>query len=107
MQIACRCIPGVELQVWAHARASVDRHNTAPSQSSPPAAQVLEKLDEEGVSRVACLLKGLPYSSVFVVGQAGSFVVKEFGAVDTVVKAGGAARVELGGGGEVGEGEGA
>jgi hypothetical protein len=35
-------------------------------------AQVLEKLDEEGCACVATLLKGLPYSSVFVVGQANS-----------------------------------
>ncbi|KAF8071319.1 hypothetical protein HT031_001402 [Scenedesmus sp. PABB004] len=60
--------------------------------------EVLEKLDEEGCACVAGLLKSLPYSSVFVVGQAGSFVTKEFACVDTVVKAGGAARVELGGG---------
>jgi hypothetical protein len=60
--------------------------------------QVLEKLDDEGCSRVAWLLKGLPYDSVFVVGQAGSFVTKEFAAVDTVVKAGGSSYVELGGG---------
>lgn len=59
--------------------------------------QVLEKLDDEGCSRVAWLLKGLPYDSVFVVGQAGSFVTKEFAAVDTVVKAGGSSFVELGG----------
>lgn len=60
--------------------------------------QVLEKLDDEGCSRVAWLLKVLPYDSVFVVGQAGSFVTKEFAAVDTVVKAGGSSFVELGGG---------
>jgi hypothetical protein len=56
---------------------------------------VLEKLDEEGCSRVAALLKRLPYSSVFVVGQAGSFVTREFAAVDTVVKSGGCSTVEL------------
>lgn len=60
------------------------------------AVQVLEKLDEEGCICVAQLLKTLPYSSVFVVGQAGSFVTKEFAAVDTVVKSGGCATVELG-----------
>lgn len=59
--------------------------------------QVLEKLDEEGCGRVARLLQGLPYSSVFVVGQACSFVVKEFAAVDTVVKQGGASYVDVGG----------
>jgi hypothetical protein len=60
----------------------------------PP--QVLEKLDEEGCACVATLLKGLPYSSVFVVGQANSFVTKEFASVDTVVKAGGCSSVEIG-----------
>jgi hypothetical protein len=60
-------------------------------------AQVLEKLDEEGCACVGRLLRSLPYDSVFVVGQAGSFVTREFGCVDVVVKAGGAARVELSG----------
>lgn len=59
--------------------------------------QVLEKLDDEGCSRVARLLQGLPYDSVFVVGQAGSFVTNQFAAVDTVVKHGGRSTVELGG----------
>jgi hypothetical protein len=59
-------------------------------------SQVLEKLDDEGCARVAWLLKGLPYDSVFVVGQAGSFVTKEFAAVDTVVKSGGRSFVECG-----------
>jgi hypothetical protein len=59
-------------------------------------AQVLANLDEEGCVCVATLLKGLPYSSVFVVGQANSFVTKEFASVDTVVKAGGCSSVELG-----------
>jgi hypothetical protein len=58
--------------------------------------QVLEKLDEEGCACVASLLKGLPYSSVFVVGQANSFVTKEFASVDTVVKEGGCSSVEIG-----------
>lgn len=56
----------------------------------------MEKLDDEGCACVARLLKGLPYSSVFVVGQAGSFVTKEFAAVDVVVKSGGCSTVELG-----------
>lgn len=63
---------------------------------------MLEKLDEEGCARVAWLLKGLPYDSCFVVGQAGSFVTKEFGSVDTVVKSGGRSFVELGGAGGAG-----
>jgi hypothetical protein len=57
---------------------------------------VLEKLDEEGCACVASLLKGLPYSSVFVVGQANSFVTREFASVDTVVKSGGCSSVEVG-----------
>jgi hypothetical protein len=57
--------------------------------------QVLEKLDGEGCSRVANVLRGLQYDSVLVVGQANSFVEETFQAVDTVVKVGGRAKVVL------------
>ena len=56
---------------------------------------MLEKLDGEGCSRVANVLRGLQYDSVLVVGQANSFVEETFQAVDTVVKAGGRARIVL------------
>jgi hypothetical protein len=68
----------------------------AAAAAAAAALQVLEKLDEEGCACVASLLKGLPYSSVFVVGQANSFVTREFASVDTVVKAGGCSTVEIG-----------
>jgi hypothetical protein len=56
---------------------------------------VLEKLDNEGCAHVAGVLKGLPDKTVLVVGQANSYVTEAFGAVDTVVKRGGRAVVEV------------
>jgi predicted transcriptional regulator len=48
--------------------------------------QVLQQLDQEGCTRVADMLRELPLSSVFVVGQAHSFVTEAFEKMDTVVK---------------------
>eukprot|EP00878_Enallax_costatus_P042438 GHUV01049801.1.p1 GENE.GHUV01049801.1~~GHUV01049801.1.p1 ORF type:complete len:172 (+),score=38.07 GHUV01049801.1:88-603(+) len=79
-----------------HALQLIMCHDLAYTWLTPLLAQVLEKLDEEGCACVAQVLKKLPCSSVFVVGQANSFVTKEFAAVDTVVKSGGCATVELG-----------
>ncbi|GBF93021.1 hypothetical protein Rsub_05632 [Raphidocelis subcapitata] len=62
--------------------------------------EVLEKLDSEGCTRVASLLASLPHASKLVVGQAHSFVTDTFGVVDTVVKRGGQAYIELGPGAE-------
>lgn len=57
--------------------------------------QVLQQLDQEGCIRVADLLKELPLSSVFVVGQAHSFVTEAFERMDTVVKKDGYSTIEI------------
>ncbi len=56
--------------------------------------QVLQQLDEEGCARVASVLKRLPHTTVLVVGQADSYVVQTFDAVDCVVKQNGQCTVE-------------
>lgn len=57
--------------------------------------QVLQQLDDEGCVRVADLLKQLPLSSVFVVGQVKSFTTEAFDKMDTVVKKGGYSVIDI------------
>ncbi|KAF5832983.1 hypothetical protein DUNSADRAFT_10970 [Dunaliella salina] len=57
--------------------------------------EVLQQLDQEGCIRVADLLRELPLSSVFVVGQAHSFVTEAFEKMDTVVKKDGYSTISI------------
>ncbi|KAK9812526.1 hypothetical protein WJX73_005975 [Symbiochloris irregularis] len=55
--------------------------------------EVLQHLDGEGCARVCAVLKELPQATVLIVGQADSYVLQEFDAVDTVVKENGCSKV--------------
>ena len=65
------------------------------SACSTDAAQVLQHLDGEGLSRAAAVLRSLPQDTVLVVGQAHSFVSQIFDTNDVVVKCGGSSFIEV------------
>lgn len=56
--------------------------------------EVLQQLDGEGKVRVSTVLRGLPHSTILVVGQADSHLAQAFDNVDVVVKRNGCATVQ-------------
>jgi ABC-type Mn2+/Zn2+ transport system ATPase subunit len=58
--------------------------------------EVLQQMDEEGVLRAAKLLKTLDVETVLVVCQSNSALGKAFENVDTVLKEGDVATLQLG-----------
>ena len=71
--------PGAHTHAFMRAVAHARTHKHTCTLSQSPNAvptQVLQQLDQEGCQRVAEVLQQLPLSSVFVVGQAHSFVTQ-------------------------------